>query len=1187
MSLDYKTQTIHNQAIPEISSLLAATVLTDRSKMTRAVASAPPLTRSATVATVRAGIMERLTGLGYRSVFDIVAVSRQRFIRRHDISFAGKAADIYDNAVSFANQLAQRQRRQRLRRVNHTRAAKRAHVSTTVPAEVNEGELPAYSDLFPEPWFDFCRSGEVEAIDSPVSYLVELYKFVQQLDVDSSATAVTLDKRRPDIAELLLNSDTTYQEIPELGVVNGVLTLSARRYIDTFVNAGEPVHKVLGETRYPFALPYNLPVNQINLGLAEQDASLSRVIQALDHQLPWNISKVQRDEILLAATLLSPQKMQLLTEDSVFAQTQLTLDRLKVAPYRSASTTETQPDDDLTYHAYVVASEDQQSSVVTGPETLTHTNDPNLSSAATAYEMVTVECRDGEGNNPVILNLRATNVVTYRRAKMRMQPFDNESPYSRQLQLTYVPEDNPDISDTTLANGPYFGHLALHAQKEGDDHGFLTLSFYFALASEGYDQALLLPEAEAFFLNNYGISLEQVPELKQIMFFGQQVSGSIAEVEQMLCQGDYRPIVSPNVQFSNAVFVNGESDKVFPDTYHYGARYINAAQLDPLSIVRTDTGRDMAATSEYRYDRLNRFLRLQRWIGLLHAKLDLLLTAAMQVETDGNPNLVINRNTLRTLGLYHYLNHKYTLEPEVFAAFIEQISPYASSTEVPFFDAIFNEPPLFDTPFVMDNMTFNYRATHDVDDATDAKTVKQICSGLAISTETFLALAPLVQHALNLPEDTLNRSLVVMSMLYRLVNIPQLFHLTPEESLLLMPVLRKQTNTDILSLLLDPVIDDTAIDSLDAIILLEELISWLGQVDMTASQLNVLLNGETAIVTTAGMVTFFNGIVNQLQAGSLLTEASFERPELPQIVDWKAVLASLVADNGLVQTFPLDWGVTEEAYLRSELETIVDKIFEENSSELQGFDSADVTDVLEQIIQQAKSGQENIMATAVANEYGVARELVTLLLRWSASSVTDFATQLLDHSPFIELVDIPQELLDLAYVLLLRTALVQQFSISRNWLFLRIAEPAWLSLPDAQAILPLDEVYLLASYRGLLDSSVYTEEDIQDYLAHANPAVAPLKADDFDFECAQLLANIMDWSATEIADATTEFSPAHATNLLQIDWLRRLQALSVQTGLSATPLIQAAKLNSTSSLFKDYQSVGEAVIAASRTKGDS
>ena len=1166
----------------ETSPLLTAAVAADRKKASQ--------TRSLT--TVQQNVLSKLQGLGYHSVFDVIAVSKQRFIRRHDTTLAGRAAAIYDNAVSFSNQVAQRRRRQRLRRVDSRRSSSAGAVTTSsmVPSEVNEGELPSYAQLFPEPWYDFCRPGEVEAIDAPVSYLVDLYKFVQQLDADSTPNAITLDNRRPDIADLLLNSDTTYQEIPELWVVNSVLTTSARRYIDEVLKqADRPVHLVLGETRYPFALPYNLPVNQINLGLAEKDSTRSDIIRQLDRGLPWNMDRAKRDQALLAATLLSPQKMRLLTENSVFAQTQLTLDRLKVSSYTSGSTTETLPDDDLTLHAYVVPTQDD----VTGPSALTQTDDPNLSTAAGAYDTLTVTCWDGGKNRSVDLNLRAKNILTYRRIKARMQRFDTQPPYSRQLELSYHAEDNIGITDSILANGPYFGYFTTEARKHesGGEQGFLALTFAVAVAAEGYDEAELMPDAADFFHENYGISMDQLGDLKQITFFGQQTSGSIAEIEQMLAQGDYRPKVSSNVQFSNEIFVNGQTDKLFPDTYHYGARYINVGQPESLTIVKTDIGRQMAATSEYRYDRMNRFLRLQRWLGIPHAQLDLLLIAAMGAEADGNPSLILNRNTLRALGLYRSLNHDYTLEPAAFAAFIHQITLYATSAEIPFFDQVFNDPQLFDTPFMLDDVEFDYTKTHDEEGETDAKTVQQMAAGLSITNETFLALAPLVQSALGLNTNTLTRSSTVVSALYRLVNIPQLFGLTPEDNLLLMPILTAKTGgSDALQLLIQPVIDDANVDTLDIIALLEALVAWMNAAKLSAGQLSLLLNkGQTSIVPTEGMAAFLNTMLDQLQNGALLSEDSFHRPELPLLpghYTWMGLLEELIRDNGLIEPFPLQWGVSDEKYLRDALETII----EQTRNEIPILDPVladeeDIVNVLEQIIQQAKSSQENIVATAVANEYGVARELVTLLLRWSGSSVADLGSQLLNGGPFNNLVDIPSTLLNLTYVLLLRVVVIQELNISRALLFLRLAEPAWLSLPAATADLPLDELYLLVSYRDLLTASAYTEEEVQDYLSHANPALAPASSvDDFNFECAGLLADILGWTAGEVSSATAELTAGRATHWLEIDWLRRMQQLSVQTGLSAAPLMQAAKLRTTSA-FKDYQSVGEAVIAASKTEG--
>lgn len=322
--------------------------------------------------------------------------------------------------------------------------------------------------------------------------------------------------------------------------------------------------------------------------------------------------------------------------------------------------------------------------------------------------------------------------------------------------------------------------------------------------------------------------------------------------------------------FKNSIFNNESSDLVFPDSYHYGAKYINNAESSPLSIeiVRNgDNGwREIGGTSEARYERINRFLRFARWAELPHDKLDLLLSSIMQAEQGAEELGIITERTVRGYGLFCYLNDKYSVLPEAFSAMFDVINVYSISPEISFFDYIFNQPQLFDTPFIQDDEAFDYTDPLD-------PSVKQICSGLSISTTTFLLLAPLVSEALELDKNTLRRSASVLSSLYRLVKLPALFNLSPEEGLDLLKILSKvlslklnvndkwnenEYKTFVKNFIIHPQIIDGEWDTLDVVLQLEQLSDFMKSSGFTTSDLMLLLKvSPSPLVATQGMVNFF------------------------------------------------------------------------------------------------------------------------------------------------------------------------------------------------------------------------------------------------------------------------------------------------------------------------------------------
>ncbi|NHB60454.1 Tc toxin subunit A [Photorhabdus sp. RW14-46] len=1166
----YKSISREKQDITQVSPLLAAVAEVKSSKLPSGyrVLNAVEKEDNSTIT-----LVNTLQRLGYRSIFDIAEVSKQRFIKRHNESLSGHAEVIFDKAVSAANQLVQSYRQRQLRDYDGallTKASHQARYSSYSNNDVNDKEkLPDYSSLFPEPWDSFCQPNAIESLDSPVNYLLDLYKFVQQIELDGSNNAVGLEQRRADIPDLLLNSDNLYKEITAISIVNDVLSKSAREYIDQTGQAEKPVNQVLGETRFPFTLPYSLPSQQINKGLAEQETELGTIIQQVNQQFPWHIFTENRDQALLAYTQLSKEQMTLLTEKSPFAQNFLSREQL-INSYFSTSTTEVLPEHDVVKHAYIIHADEN----ITGPTLLSDNVDK-------AYDEIVVTC-ENKAKETIKVKLRGENVLTYNRIKARMEPFDNSSPFSRQLKLTYVESDNSDIGN--LDNGPFFGEMTVYAAipRENTNNSsvnieginFLTMTYRFAIAKQGTAQSELLPEAEQFFQDNYGVSADESVKLKEILSFGQQTGSKVTDLEHLFNSGDFRSLVSPNVVFSNPIFDSGQTSEHFPAPYHYGGIYINAGQLDALSIVRTDSGREIDTVSDFRYDRMNRFIRLQRWLALPYHQLDLLVISAIKAESN-NTDLAISNNTLRSLGLFRHLSTQYKVLPEAFAGWIYQITPFAISNNIPFFDQLFNQSKLFDQPLILDGKEFNY--TENQGDG--AKTVKQLCAGLAISLSTFQVIAPIVENALKLSSGKLVRNLDVVSRLYRLVTIPRLFSFSAEDGLILADILTDKSEY----LANIPALGEKD-DILSIIAQMEVLTSWLTKTKLTPIKLSLLL-GKTQlpVVPTSGMLTFYKGISEGLTDNVCLQESDFNRQEINNI-DWWTVLSGengvFDKENGLIKDIPLIWGKTDEESLRKEIEDIVTNISPDDNQ----------INIVVQIILQAKTAQESLLSSAISGEYGVSRDIVPLQLRWLGSSVYSVLKMVLDNTPE-KVEDIKTEFLDLTYSLLVYTQLINALSIGNNLLLLRLTNPKWLGLnidETTEIALSLDEIFLLNRYQNSLENAKQNEDKVQEYFTFANSEILPkTEEDDNNYKCAQLLAEILDWSPDEIYLACDKggLERKRAMTLSQIDWIRRLQQFSVKTHLSVEPLLGAAALDVNSD-FEAFQSIGEAVMAALKAQGD-
>ncbi|WP_434524705.1 Tc toxin subunit A [Photorhabdus asymbiotica] len=1177
----YKSLSSEKQNVIKVSPLLAAAAEVKSSKPLSGymLLNSEQKNNSSTVT-----LVNTLQRLGYHSIFDIIEVPKQRFIKRHNESLSGYAEVIFDKAMSAANQLVQNYRQKQLRDYDGATLKKASHQAryfSDSNENIDEEEkLPDYSSLFPEPWDNFCQPDAIESLDSPVNYLLDLYKFIKQIELDGSNNAVALEQRRADIPYLMLNSDNLYKEITAISIVNDVLSESARKYIDQTGQAAKPVNQVLGETRFPFTLPYNLPSQQINKGLAEKETELGTLIQQVDQQFPWHILTEKRDQILLAYTQLSKEQMILLTEKSPFAQNFLSREQL-IKGYLSTSTTEILPEHDISKHAYIIRAGEN----ITGPTLLSDNVDK-------AYDEIVITC-ENKDKETIKVKLRGENILTYNRIKARMEPFDNSPPFSRQLKLTYVESDNSAIGN--LDNGPFFGEMTVYAAmpKESSNTlvdiegiNFLTVTYRFAIAKQGTEQAKLLPEAEQFFQDNYGLSAAESVKLKEILSFGQQTGSKVTNLEHLLSSGDFRPLVSPNVVFSNPIYNSGQTSENFPAPYHYGGVYINAGQLDALGIVRTDYRREISAVSNFRYDRMNRFIRLQRWLELPYHQLDLLITSAIKAESK-NTELAITDNTLRALGLFRHLRTQYKVLPEMFAGWIYQITPFSISNNIPFFDQVFNRSKLFDLPLILDGSEFSYTENQ----GNGAKTVKQLCAGLSIPLSTFQVIAPVVEGALGLSPDKLAagkliRNLDVVSRLYRLVTIPRLFGFSAEDGLILADILTGESTY----LAKIPTLgenSDQKNDILNIIAQMEVLTSWLTKTKLTPIKLSLLLGlTQIPVVPTNGMLTFYKGISDGLTDNVCLKESDFNRQEINDI-NWWTILSDengvFDRNNGLIKDIPLVWGKTDEESLRKKIEDILnEKKIEADNNQI---------NIILQIILQVKTAQENLLSSAIAGEYGVSRDIVPLQLRWLGNSVYSMLKMILDNSPG-KIEDIKVEFLDLTYSLLMYTQLINALGINNNLLLLRLTNPEWLGLAinkNAIISLSLDEIFLLSRYQDLLDNAEQNEDKIQEYFTFANSETSSKKEEsDNSYKCAQLLAEILGWDTDEIYLACDRggLKEKRAMTLSQIDWIRRLQQLSVKTNLSVEPLLGAGALVVNSD-FESFQSIGEAVMAALEAQGDN
>ncbi|MDE9436786.1 hypothetical protein KKI95_12830 [Xenorhabdus bovienii] len=221
----------------------------------------------------------QLTSLGYASVFDIVRIPREQFIKKHRHSLGRNTGKIYDLAIGYAHQIARSFRKSCL-----TRAVGQ---SLRGPFSVSG---PDYSSQFPaEVWTGLSPAGAPEANDGVVHYAAVLYQLALEREGDAGSNTTTmnrLEKRRPDISSLIVDDKAINEEIPQLQVVTEVLSAAIRATDAENLTGLSAVNEKLSTSRYPNSFPFDFGHTQIQAAQREINQTLQALTQSLDADMP-------------------------------------------------------------------------------------------------------------------------------------------------------------------------------------------------------------------------------------------------------------------------------------------------------------------------------------------------------------------------------------------------------------------------------------------------------------------------------------------------------------------------------------------------------------------------------------------------------------------------------------------------------------------------------------------------------------------------------------------------------------------------------------------------------------------------------------------------------------------------------------------------------------------------------------
>ncbi|WP_258041229.1 Tc toxin subunit A [Pseudomonas syringae] len=637
-------------------------------------------------------------------------------------------------------------------------------------------------------------------------------------------------------------------------------------------------------------------------------------------------------------------------------------------------------------------------------------------------------------------------------------------------------------------------------------------------------------------------------------------------VEALLAIGNHTAYASPNIRAAgNTADEDSPLDaSLTAIKARFGAGYVNGPTNQPAMALNKDAyGTErLVNTSVDRFDRLQRMIRLQRWTGIPFTALDTLVMAVIRSEGAVNLQMVLTVNTLRALGTYRYLNKRYGLAPDEFAAFVHLMPGEANDGRLPMFDRVFNNPALFDTPLVLDGSILDL----DQDSSQHVKTRAQLSRALQLSSthEGLRQLAVDVRQLIgNAPTDfRLNLSMI--SSLYRQARIASMFGLTAAECRALIDLLgtlsfRKKVVSGQL--------DDTEPDVLDILMQLDWAVTWLKASDRDIAALRRQLGWDiTETIVTQELTVQLEQLTNDARQAVLKRDqlASLDLPskdDQNNTINWWTILDyDLIDGLGLVTTQPLheEPAVSIRRTLHERLSSTA--IAEPLASEVEAR--------LETFVLNGYRNQHRLVEGLLLTLTGLPPDRCEPVIRWAGSDAGKFLGALLWHGGAIQTLS----------TLIRYSEVSQQLGLSARALRTFLISPRWLHA-DFGFLLPLsmNSLYLLDRYRNWRDNCGYPEETLLDYFKQANDTHRD------NTQCAARLASLTGWTSSEVlaANALLTGSDRIVTSMHEVDWLSRMHSASDVTGLSARQLLSATDLTATSTA-SHWKSAGEAVIAANR-----
>ena len=658
--------------------------------------------------------------------------------------------------------------------------------------------------------------------------------------------------------------------------------------------------------------------------------------------------------------------------------------------------------------------------------------------------------------------------------------------------------------------------------------------------------------------------------LKKLAYFMLQTGLTTDQVDELLARNKYQPKMSRHINL-NAL--------EHPENEPAGARYVNGPQADNPQRLSLETDANgtvvLLNTSPARFDRLQRMIRLQRWLGISFTQLDTLLWSAMQCEQNTNDELLINDNTLRMLGVYRYLNLRYGLKAEEFSALLYRLPVHACGNSDSLFDRVFNRRQLLNHPLQLDGSPLD----PDAGDPSTHTTVYQICAALGLSPTTDslgLVVAQTRKHM-----GALGRNLKTFSSLYRQARIARLFGLSVMESVHLIELLGDGAYTkNLVKPSLRSSGQNTPADFLDVLMQMDWAVSWINASGSSVQQIHhqLLFDSAPQKAIISEQLAQINALFDDLQT-RLIPQEQIDALELPQAETDAPPLQyswSVLMLKGMLKVhsqFPLT--ANEETLKRGLAAAIKTYVTMSSNPDTNHQLKTEVTNKLEPLLLAAYGLLQPFRDKAehLFNDTSHVSE-APLLLRHTIKHIAHKFGNALGRPS-------PSPLFKHLLLLLADAENTLQLPLSRQALHKLLLNPHWLDddhAPGSMLKLSFSTLYLFTQFHKCINVYGLTQDMLLDFFETSNPAAIVSESSDLSSTTNSLLAAMFNWDSQEITVLVNRLQTKRVRSMVELDWLMRCHEAAITTGLSANVLLTATDLQADVS-NDNWGLVGKAIIA--------